>query len=231
MKIRRMFFSTWSVLGILAGRKTQTRRVMKSQPPEGATVWRAQHSVNGKPVSDQWIVLTETEGDWYAPEFWADAQRKTVKPRYKVGEVVAMGEAWGMHREVEGLDWRGVGIGWVHYRADYETENPVWPGKRWRHARFMPVRFARRWHRITDVRAERMLDISEEDALAEGLVPDPDDFCGSWQASDGDWYPTHTAAFAATIRHHNPKLAPDENPWLWAYTLEQVERPKGGDDG
>ena len=29
----------------------------------------------------------------------------------------------------------------------------------------------------------------------------------------------------------SPKLGPEDNPWLFAYTFEPVERPKGADDG
>ena len=153
------------------------------------------------------------------------------KPRYKVGEVVAMGEA--LVRKLKATGYCGSA-------TCYAADGAVWRPRgvaplswRWKVNKlpsiYMPLWAARRWLRITDIRAERMLDISEEDALAEGLSSNHA-WSGAgwhkeWRASDGKWYSDHTAAFAATIAAHNPKLGPEDNPWLFAYTLEQVERP------
>lgn len=233
--MKRMPFSTWSVLGILAGRKTQTRRVMKPQPPED---W-----VPGK------VLVADTVGeDFTFYGQWAHEghdERGVFRQRYHGGEVVAMSEALV---RISG-DSQACTQPAVAYAAD---EKMAWrpmaddlnPGQTvltevawdWERDKLpsihMPTWAARRWLRITDVRAERMLDISEEDALAEGLICDPqphgdEKVWYDWQASDGVWYPDHLSAWAATIRAHNPKMQPDDNPWLFAYTLEQVDKPEG----
>lgn len=205
MKIKRMPFGTWKVKRIWAG-ASQTRRLMKPQPPEGVSIWK------------------DDRGRFRLRD-------EFVTPRYKVGEIVAMGEALVKGGASKSQPWPEH----IAYAVDEHTVIPLcawsWKPKKLA-ARYMPLWAARRWHRIADVRAERMLDISEEDALAEGLVHDlatdrsrVGAMSTGWLASDGAWYSTHTAAWVATIRDHNPKMGPDENPWLWAYTLEQVERP------
>lgn len=217
--MKRMPFSTWSVLGILAGRKTQTRRMMKGVLDlPGIWVW---HNTEPHVGPKAWL-WTMDHGDgnpWYE-----------VKPRYKVGEVVAMGEALVAHPLRCSMEA-------IVYEADGEPLANLFVSDAWQwkvkklNAMYMPTWAARRWLRITDVRAERMLDISEEDALAEGLQigrsPRTSDDPDKWRASDGTWYPDHVSAWIDTMRAHNPKMQPDDNPWLFAYTLEQVDKPKG----
>ncbi len=237
MKIKRMPVSTWSVRGFLAGRKSRTSRLMKPRPPDD---W-----VPGK------CLIADNVGEGFTfYGTWAHEgheERGVFRQRYQVGEIVAMGEALLAREVATPTGPQDI----VTYAADACIVSEPLPmpvrAASWRWKRrtqpsiFMPLWAARRWLRITDVRAELAEDISEEDALAEGLVHGQYMTCGSsldggscvgrgWQASDGEWYPTHTAAWIATLRDHNPKMKPGDNPWLFAYTLEQVDKPKGEGD-
>jgi len=226
MKIRRMPFSTWSVRGILGldrGRvKTQTRRSIKPQPPDD---WEPAEIIRAGKYGG--MNLAHHSGEWSEN---GDPENDIFRPHYKPGEIVAMGEAL-VPTSCRKVSY-AVG-GHLIENRDGPARVVAWQWKRdTLPSIYMPLWAARRWLRIVDVRAERMLDISEEDALAEGLVHDKlaecsDGFGSSWQASDTCWYPDHTAAFAATIRDHNPKLELD-NPWMFAYTLEQVEKGADG---
>ena len=226
MKIKRMPFSKWSVLGILAGRKTQTRRLMKPQPPEES-------------------VIENIKGRWCLHRGGLAGACQEITPRYKVGEVVAVGEGLVLvetptHDDIE--DAVGYAADGAHaLRSDARGWEP-WNWKVYAlPSIFMPLWAARRWLRITDVRAERALDISEEDGLAEGLVHDESRVIGTtrlgapmrsnWQASDGEWYSDRVVAWVMTLRDHNSKMKPGDHPWLWAYTFEQVDKPKGEGDG
>jgi hypothetical protein len=74
--------------------------------------------------------------------------------------------------------------------------------------------------KITDVRVERLHDISEADALAEGIVEKPDRI---WWVDDGD--PEHgfgspRAAYAELWSSINGPGSWDANPWVWAVSFE-----------
>jgi hypothetical protein len=99
----------------------------------------------------------------------------------------------------------------------------------------MPREAARIFLRVTDVRVERVQDISEEDAKAEGIVsywaePHRDDapFIGAAKELGADLCLTRREAFQQLWNHINAKRGYgwDTNPWVWVYTFERTEKPE-----
>jgi hypothetical protein len=127
------------------------------------------------------------------------------------------------------------------YRADY-GENVV--GHGWRPSLFMPKQACRIWLEVTNVRLERLQDISEMDAIAEGLescVADLSKFgaravgmklyrdYGRKNNSLKD-YPCNGFEFAKISfetlwQSINGANSWEENPWVWVYEFKQVEMP------
>ena len=98
-----------------------------------------------------------------------------------------------------------------------------------RTARFMPKKYARLWLEVTAVKAERLQEISEADAKAEGAGP------GYVLASPTIFHkgrPKYTETpkdyregFHRLWDSINGKTHPwDSNPWVWAYTFKRIER-------
>ena len=116
--------------------------------------------------------------------------------------------------------------------APSSRERVIWGWKRDAlPAMFMPQWAAGAWVRILDVRAERVQEITEDDALAEGIVP----------AINAKGIPIFTYgtrnlggfrfardAYAALWDIINAKRGCSwaDNPWVFAYTFEQVEKPE-----
>jgi hypothetical protein len=71
---------------------------------------------------------------------------------------------------------------------------------------------------VTDVRVQRLQEISEEDAKAEGVMPSPG---GMWSAADGQAGTSPQAAFAILWQSINGPGAWDANPWVYALTFER----------
>lgn len=164
-KERPILFSGEMVRAILDGRKTQTQRVIrwseKSHEEEGALLLEGKsgaywpyncHSGNENPVACPYGV----PGD-----------------RLWVREAFRFGEHWnGNHNTATNLvnyradgEWRHLGLPttpWTH-------EEPNNPEDKWRPSIFMPRWASRITLEVTAVRVERVQDISEEDATAEGL--------------------------------------------------------------
>ena len=171
-----IFFNETSVLAIMAGLKTQTRRAFRL--PEGQT---------SPPTG---------------------AALKGWRPCYKPGDVLWVRETWGVGIQL---------AGGIIYRADYTGRKaPLAEGYKWRPSMIMPRHTARIFLRITDARVERLQDISESDAVAEGLT-DPTRY------TPGE----NIQRFAAFWDNFNVKRGYgwETNPWVWAYTFERV-RPK-----
>ena len=97
---------------------------------------------------------------------------------------------------------------------------------RWRPSIYMPKEAARLFLRITDVRVERLQEITEDDAVAEG-VKDP------YEYQDANYYERvatdkeiNASAFAGLWDSINDKRGYPwrDNPWVWVYEFEQCEK-------
>ena len=169
---------------------------------------------------DRWILAPRDP--LYSAYGWVfdSAERRCfIRPRYRVGEVLYIKEAWLTDKLYDYLKpsdipqgGRTVGIwywsGGNHY-AD-KLANAV--GKA-RSSLFMPAWAARHFIKIKDVGAERLQEISDFDAIAEGIT------------QFNDLEPPRRG-FKELWDILNPKYPWSTNPWLWRYVFELTEAPK-----
>ena len=147
-------FSGPMVRALLDGRKTQTRRILK---PRGADLW--QHA---------------TTGEWFERHGVHGSTSSPVKAPYAPGDRLWVKEAWRTGRAYDDLSPSEMsGEEPIQYEAG-PIRLPLQDG-RYRHARFMPRWASRLTLIVTDVRVERLQDISEEDAIAEGMTQETAD--------------------------------------------------------
>jgi len=155
-KPRPILFSTDMVRAILAGTKTQTRRVVKPQP----------HSY-GTEIIDSGRPWFKGKGRWHNRFVVSeDPKRYEIAsthdcPYGKVGDVLWVRETFYLEKYFNGL---GEGF-FPKYKADFNE--PV--GWNWKPSIHIPRWAARIWLQITELRIERLQDITEEDAIAEGI--------------------------------------------------------------
>jgi len=183
MKDHPLLFSGPMVRAILDGRKTQTRRVMKPQPDPRETEFR----------------FNADNGCWFGvcprnPETGGPTRGRDFRSPYGVpGDRLWAKEAWAVRAASTGgslSDCPGRRLGFC-YRAsgeqadedghvqihqevqvDRETQQKyrrLITEPNWRSARFMPKIACRLWLEVLRVWPERVQDISEADALAEGI--------------------------------------------------------------
>lgn len=154
MTDRQILFSAPMVRALLAGTKTQTRRLVKPQP------W----ILAGELLCWKDDALTQEEM----------AQRC---PYGQPGDRLWVREAWKAHTTFDHLPPRDIPHSHVWYMADdgYKAES------RYRQGMFMPRWASRITLEITAVRVEKLQDISADDARAEGCPDKP--FDGAEQAS------------------------------------------------
>ena len=150
MREHPIVFSTPMVQAILEGKKTQTRSVIKPQPSK----------------DEPNINYCTIEGFQTAPpgeEIWADTEKGEsvqLKPKYEKGDVLWVRETWT--KDVEGFIYKADLEDWQLQRFD------SWNYK-WKPSIHMPRKAARLFLKVKSVRVERLRDISEKDAKAEGV--------------------------------------------------------------
>ena len=204
-----ILFSAEMVRAILRGDKTQTRRAIKPQPPAEA------ESVSRQLCSQQ---IPEFDGAW---QWWAGKpQTPITKPLFcpygAPGDTLWVRETWAPHPH-------GVMRCGAVYRADPDA---VPDAGRWRPSIHMPRWASRITLRITAVCVERLQDISEDDAIAEGValeryVPISD---SAGKHASGEAEPTDPVAEYRDLWNRiNGAGAWDYNPWVWALSFERVK--------
>lgn len=202
MKERPILFSAPMVRALLAGTKTQTRRALKPQPSEfvggpGVTLR------DGSPAP---LIALDDSVEPYG--------REIACPYGQPGDRLWVRETFG---------FSGSGyIPDIHFRAT-NPEAPILG--RWHPSIHMRRIDSRITLEITSVRVERLQDISEADAQAEGAtpIPDPCDHVRLACADIGCSGPQpHRVGFRALWQDINGPGSWDANPWVWAIEFRRV---------
>lgn len=198
MTERPILFSGEMIRALLAGRKTQTRRPVKQRP-----------------VLDSYNEI----GSWDGPGE-EDEYTLSLCPYGKPGDTLWVREAWGIGGSGYLVDPT------LNYRAD-GAQRPLDPdlnhmrpevakvfAKGWRPSIHMPRWASRITLQVTDVRVERVQDISEEDARAEGVIEEPV-YCAK--------HGRLACSFAIlwdSIHKEGSGFSWDQNPWVWVVKFE-----------
>lgn len=204
MAIKPILFSGPMVRAILAGNKTQTRRVVKLDVARD----------NRFPIGPHTVMnIRDPKAVEYAP--------------YRKGDVLWVRETWREHR---GTDECGCGgdiclcppEGTPIFRADMDDGESVW-----RPSIFMPKKHCRIFLKIVGVRTEWLRDLSHEDALSEGIIEQPGGF--AVENPDGGWIrtvdPVQTFSTLWDVLNYKRGFGWDVSPWVWVYEFERTERP------
>lgn len=189
--MKPILFSTPMVQAILAGRKTQTRRVMKPQ-----------------------MNLTTSQMQLYLDTI-ENCITKPIKPKYQVGDILWVRETW----KPDCNNFNGY-----CYRADLGTETYPNNLTHWEPSIFMPKKAARIFLRVTDVRVERLQDITGKDAESEGAF----EIHNQLIREDIKTYDSiGKAAFKELWDSINGKKLGYtwcDNPFCWVYSFERCDK-------
>lgn len=210
MKERPILFSAPMVRALLAGEKTQTRRVVKPQP------FVSLDAISG------WAIPVPKKCQGWARDF-LDIKGPNIDaacPYGEVGDRLWVRETF-MDLQGTGVEHRPDPLGPLH-RYAYQADTP--PGSRgdearkeyglkWKPSIHMPRAASRITLEVTGVRVERLQDISEADAAAEGVHTDP--ACPAYDAYQALW------------EQINGKGSWDANPWVWVIDFRRAAQEGG----
>jgi hypothetical protein len=226
------------VRAILAGQKSQTRRIVKGIPLQPAPRCHPDH----KASPDAWDDVRCFGDEWSFRGETALTEHLIRCPYGKPGDRLWVKETVS---ESEPCYLGGRPQPTVWYRAD--NNRPTWAERKWTPSIHCARRLSRITLEITDVRVERLNDISEEDARAEGItsrqIPKPWGNEPGWSA---DWSrvgtPSKYARDGKTVADEDICLASarlaywnlwqsingpgswDANPFVWVVSFKRVEQ-------
>lgn len=221
MKERGIIFNTEMVKAILDGRKTQTRRIIKSVPTthnfhgwvtssthkknEGKACW----AISDSPLLNEPIRLNCPLGKI--------GDRLYVRETYCEGRIDEYDAEHPLDRYLY-VDQSSEGI---VYKEMCISDDIRIDDVAWKPSIHMQKKLARIWLEITDIRVERLNCISQSDAIAEGSTPSHPsidaisrecgfpDFSRSW--------------FAQAWVDIYGKESWNNNPWVWVIAFKKVE--------
>lgn len=199
--MKPIIFSSEMVRAILEGRKTQTRRVVKPQPIKVRhALWQWEHNRRTLCRDSDTLTFSLVE---HSP--------------YQIGGLLWVRETWRTSRQYD--DAKPLEVpedSSLWYSADWTSIRRLGqkPGKK-RPSIFMPRWASRITLRIVDVRAERVQDISEGDACAEGIAIGEATWTGYRKQFCELWDSIVKRAFSWKI-----------NPWVWVIEFK-VEEANG----
>ncbi|NBM59729.1 hypothetical protein GWI61_14090 [Proteus sp. G2667] len=197
MKERGIIFNAEMVRAILDGRKTQTRRIVKNVMPDNG-IWLK------KPTKTRSGATTHV----------LDAPKHNLCPLGKVGD-----RLWVRETFKTGVCTEST----IAYKATHkpsDLEEGWYEEIKWTPSIHMPRRYSRITLEIINIRVERLNDISQSDAIAEGAPPSHPtidaisrecgfpDFSRSW--------------FGQTWWHIYGKKNWQDNPWVWVIEFKRI---------
>ena len=200
---------------VLDGRKTMTRRIIKC-PRTFKGEWVAGFNIH-RCHSDKKIVGYPCMYDADEREF----DSGEIIPRYKVGEVVAIAQSY------ETIFHAGNCPN--DFFVDSSTINKKYCGAGFKNKMFVRADLMIHHIRITDIKIERLQDISDEDCLKEGIYEDSgdDEFPPSifyeFEGNKDDGFDTPREAFSALIDKVSGKGTWESNPYVFVYEFKLID--------
>ena len=137
------------------------------------------------------------------------------KPPYRPGNILYVRETWTRDGDV------------YRYKAGFYDQN-----RKWRPSIHMPREAARLFLRVTDVRVERLQDMTEADAVAEGFEAIKCDHPGGYPCTDCMNTGYLEPAMLGFVETWNSTIKPtdcalygwDTNPWFWVIEFEKIRK-------
>ena len=197
MASKPILFNTEMVRAILDDRKTQTRRLIKD-----------------KDITNNFDIDVDGSVYAYIDQATGDSYPPTAIAKYQIGDILWVRETWS---RIDDLPYDNY-----VYRTDYgTTEDDSFPPSmfKWKPSIHMPREAARIFLRVTNVRVERLQEITTEGIEQEGF------YCDSNYTKDH-------FAYAPGMRIHFSRVWDeiysgkgygwDVNPWVFVYEFERV---------
>lgn len=205
MAIKPILFNTEMVRAILDGIKSCTRRLVKIQPKD----------------NEYTVVYTRKDVQ-------IKTEKTTAKSPYQVGDILYVRETW--HKYI-----KRVGEGESCHLAEFygykaSIANSEDADEPWKPSIHMPKEAARIWLKVTNVRVERLQEITVDGCHREGINIETS------AVTDGETLnrkhdfslEKFETIWDSTVKKSDiDRYGWDANPWVWVIEFEMCEKPEG----
>jgi hypothetical protein len=234
-KERPILFSGPMVRALLDGSKTQTRRVVKLPHNNPLGQWgpttiggpNGGRTKDGLTIPEQGAIWHTRTGDSLMCPHGQPGDRLWVRETAKCGY---RSEQPPANTGRIGVDFKAGGGTDRKYTLDRRDDYPWFPSKshnadgsiRWTPGIHMPRWASRITLEVTGVRVERLQDISETDAIAEGIGKTPAGFWSTYGRSGVDGTYSPRSSFHCLWDSINGAESWDANPWVWVVEFKHI---------
>lgn len=198
--MKPILFNTEMVRAILDGRKTATRRLIKPQP-----------------LFKNDIIYRHENGKWYISPDNDNFGESEIKSKYQTGDILYARETWSYLWSAENPKTRRF----VYRATDTYSFAEKYIAKfKWHPSIHMPKEAARIFLRVKDVRVERLQEITDEQAIAEGIIPQK-------LVAGKTISPKYSFVnlWDSTLKPANlDRYGWEVNPWVWVIEFERISK-------
>lgn len=203
MAIKPILFNTEMVRAILDGRKSCTRRNVKSQQLIGMLPDKCK---NGAP--EEFLKEKKLMFKPYCDMTDIELINTAYKAPYQPGDILYVRETW-----------KKAPNGYYYYE-DWQR-NDIADVTKWKPSIHMPKEAARIWLKVTDVRVERLQDMWASDVSKEGLLFNK-------PTTVDEMLLAFAKLWNSTIKKSDiDSYGWNANPWVWVIEFERCEKPEG----
>ena len=216
MSMKPILFNTDMVKAILGGRKSCTRRIVKGFIPNNAVWGYTAFTPKGC------ISCRGTFADGYG--------EKIFKLPYQPGDILYIRETiWqkiGYYLDVDG-ETKPSWYNEIRYVASDEKPETGWNyGWAKRPSIHMPKEAARIWLKVTDVRVERLKDITEFSVQKEGIEVEPNECAGKFDFISELFFLFQRLWDSTVKKSDLDCYGWNANPWVWVIEFERCKKPE-----
>ena len=205
-RVLPILFNTEMVRAILDGRKSCTRRIVK---PQQLIVMLPDKCKNGAP--EEFLKEKKLMFKPYCDMTDIELINTAYKAPYQPGDILYVRETW-----------KKAPNGYYYYE-DWQR-NDIADVTKWKPSIYMPKEAARIWLKVTDVRVERLQDITIDEIRKEGLEPR---FNVKDKFSDGIARGRFLELWNSTIKKSDlDRYGWSANPYVFVIEFERCEKPE-----
>ena len=217
MRVLPILFNTEMVRANLDGRKTCTRRLVSSRQFLGMLPDKCKNT-----APDEFLKGKRMMFKPYCDMTDAELIMTAYKAPYEPGDILYVRETWCALPVNEAGHMRGHSV--YYYKADGDLRPEGWRGK-WEPSIHMPKEAARIWLKVTDVRVERLQEITAESALTEGA----DKYIhANGTLNEDQTITSFIGIWNNTIKKSDlERYGWDANPYVFVIEFERCEKPEG----
>lgn len=213
MSIKPILFNTETVQAILEGRKSCTRRIVKPQP-QGKLCYRLAGSDYGTWGYPSKTAREMNMNNFCLPEDITDEElNRRWNPPYHADDILYVRETW-----------KKAPNGYYYYE-DWRRDD-IADITKWKPSIHMPKEAARIWLKVTNVRMERLQEITGLSVQKEGIEVDPKE-CASKFDFITELFLLFQRLWDSTIKKSDlDRYGWDANPYVFVIEFERCEKPK-----